>query len=59
MSNERRVGTSDPALLDAFRKQCRFLGPDLALLAWLGQAGVDQDDLIDIVKEFGDDDGDR
>lgn len=43
---------SDPALLEAFRRQCRAAGPALAFMAWLDQEGVDRDDLIDIVKEF-------
>lgn len=43
-------------LLDAFRKQVRHLittggEPGLALLAWQGQEGVTQDDLIDVYKE--------
>jgi hypothetical protein len=44
-------GKSDPALLDAFRKQCAHMDPGLVFLAWQGQADVDPDDLIDIVKE--------
>jgi hypothetical protein len=44
--------TSDPALLDAFRKQCQHADPALVFLAWQDQAGVDQDDLIDILKEM-------
>jgi hypothetical protein len=43
---------SDPTLLDAFRKQCRHFGPEMAFLVWQGQEGVDQDDLIDIIKEI-------
>jgi hypothetical protein len=43
---------SDPDLLQVFRKQCRAVGTELAFMAWLGQEGVDRDDLIDIVKEF-------
>jgi hypothetical protein len=44
--------SSDPALLEAFRKQCATVGPALAFMAWLDQEGVDRDDLINIVKEF-------
>lgn len=43
---------SDPKLLEAFRRQCASVGPSLAMLAWLGQAGVEQDDLIDIANTF-------
>jgi hypothetical protein len=42
---------SDPDLLAAFRKQCQFLGPGMALLLWKGQKGVDLDDLLDIFKK--------
>lgn len=43
---------SDPDLLEAFRKQCQgILGPEMALMAWIGQPGVDMDDLIDIFKQ--------
>lgn len=43
-------------LLAAYRKQLRHListgsDPGLALLAWQGQEGVSQDDLIDVYKE--------
>lgn len=44
--------SSDPDLLEAFRRQCRHVDPALAFLAWRGQDGVDDDDLIDIVKEY-------
>ena len=43
---------SDPDLLDAFRKQCVTFGADAAFLLWRGQAGVEEDDLGDILKEF-------
>ncbi len=56
---------SDPALLDAFRRQCLTairpkgkygsLDPHaayLVFLAWLGQDGVTRDDLIDVVTEI-------
>jgi hypothetical protein len=43
---------SDPDLLDAYRKQCQHFGPWLTLLAWRGQPGVDNDDLLDIAKEI-------
>jgi hypothetical protein len=43
--------SSDPALLDAFRKQCRTVGPALAFLVWFDQEGVDNNDLLDIVKD--------
>lgn len=45
--------TTDPSLLDAFRKQCRFTGePWTVFLAWkMSGEDVDQDDLIDIAKE--------
>lgn len=44
---------SDPDMLEAFRRQCRSIGPELALLAWTleAQPDVDRDDLIDIYKE--------
>jgi hypothetical protein len=51
---------SDPALIDCFRKQVRaaltdddaaaFLG---LWTAWKDQSGVDQDDLVDVLKEEG------
>ena len=44
--------TSNPALLEAFRKQCKTFGADAAFLMWKDQAGVDRDDLLNIVKEF-------
>jgi hypothetical protein len=44
--------SSDPDLLEAFRRQCATVGPALAFMAWLDQEGVDRDDLIDIVKDF-------
>lgn len=59
VSDEQPVRPSDPALLDAFRKQCQHFGHEIALLAWREQAGVNLDDLIDIVKEFGGDDAVR
>ena len=43
---------SDPALLEAFREQCRIFGPRLTLIVWQGQACVENDDLIDIVNEM-------
>jgi hypothetical protein len=43
--------SSDPDLLEAFRKQCRHFGPGIAFLAWREQRGVDQDDLIDVMKQ--------
>lgn len=50
---------SDPALLDAFRKQVERVlasGDAAAALglweAWRGQVGVSQDDLVDIIKEM-------
>ena len=48
---------SDPALLEAFRKQLHTVirsgnpGAFLGLwLTWKDQAGVDRDDLIDVMK---------
>lgn len=43
---------SDPALIAAFRKQAENMGADLALLLWRGQAGVHDEDLLDVVKEL-------
>jgi hypothetical protein len=54
---------SDPALLDAFRKQVRFLKasgkmtPYAALLVWKDQPGISQDDMIGILKDEGCEDG--
>lgn len=47
---------SDPALLEAFRRQCITVkkagrSPLGLLLMWRGEAGVDNDDLVDIAKE--------
>jgi hypothetical protein len=51
---------SDPALLDAFRKQARTVlasGDAMAYLglwiAWKDQAGIDRDDLVDVLKAEG------
>jgi hypothetical protein len=48
---------SDPVLLEAARKQLRTVlasGDPMAFLgwreAWIRQAGIDHDDLIDVVK---------
>lgn len=50
------MSSPDDELLGAYRKQIRHLvqtggEPGLALLAWQGQEGVSQKDLIDIYKE--------
>jgi hypothetical protein len=43
---------SDPALLDAYRRQIQRLGePATVHLAWSGQAGVDPADLAAIYRE--------
>jgi hypothetical protein len=51
---------SDPDLLGAFRKQARTVlaaGDPAAFLglwvAWKDQAGVDRDDLVDVLKQQG------
>lgn len=51
---------TDPALIEAFRKQTRTVlasGDAAAFLglwaAWEVQAGVCRDDLVDVLKEFG------
>ena len=51
---------SDPALIGAFRKQARTVlaGGDAAAflglwIAWKDQAGIHQDDLVDVLKEEG------
>jgi hypothetical protein len=41
---------SDPALLDAYRKQLAHMEPGLVYLAWQGQAGITPDDLLDEFK---------
>lgn len=41
---------SDPDLLEAFHKQCQHMDPGLVYLAWRGQPGVDDEDLIDLLK---------
>lgn len=55
---------SDPALLEAFRRQLRIVmasGDPMAYLglwaAWKDQAGIDRDDLIDAMKQEGVPDG--
>jgi hypothetical protein len=51
---------SDPDLIEAFRKQARTVlasGDAMAFLglwvAWKDQAGVNRDDLIDVLKAEG------
>jgi len=38
---------SDPALLDAYRKQLAHMEPGIVFLAWQGQEGITPDDLLD------------
>lgn len=42
--------TSDPGLLDAYRKQLAAMDPDLVYLVWQGQPGITPDDLLDEYK---------
>jgi hypothetical protein len=51
---------SDPALLEAFRKQLRIVlgsGNAAAFLglweSWKDQSGIDCDDMIDVMKQEG------
>ena len=45
--------TSDPDLLDAYRKQLRngLMAPGAVFLMWQGQAGITPDDLMDEFKK--------
>lgn len=44
---------SDPALLEAYRKQLRagFASPRLIFMLWQEQPGIDREDLIDELKK--------
>ena len=53
------MNVSDPALLGAFRKQAKTVldsGNYMAFLglwtAWKDQAGINRDDLVDVIKEL-------
>jgi hypothetical protein len=41
---------SDPDLLDAYRKQLAHMDPGVIYLAWKGQPGITEDDLLDEFK---------
>lgn len=44
--------STDPGILDVFRKQCRATGePWTVFLMWKLSGDADTDDLIDIAKE--------
>lgn len=50
LSADYEVPQSDPALLDAYRKQLACMEPGLVYLAWQGQEGITPDDLLDEFK---------
>jgi len=41
---------SDPDLLQAYRRQLRWLDPSFVFMVWQGHAGIDPDDLLDEYK---------
>ena len=47
---ENDAPQSNPALLDAYRKQLAHMEPGLVYLAWQGQEDITPDDLIDEFK---------
>jgi hypothetical protein len=49
-STENDAPRSDPALLDAYRRQLAHMEPALVYLAWQGQEGITPDDLLDEFK---------